>query len=251
MSVKTNGKYNTVILALIISICLTASAFANTLTVKSANGKTVASVEENGTVKNENGSKIGLVDENGTVHNETGKTIGRIDKDGTIRNSNNSVCGKIESSTGIIQDHRDTLVGLLNKGTVINLSGKEVGSYSGNSLIKTAAVIFFFDNSSMLPCSAVSDAKVFIYDKAGNIKGSLVNNIINDSGNTKKASIDNNGCVKDAANNTIGTIAADGTVKNAGGQTVETFSPNDPNFMAKAIYTLVFTQVSADQSASL
>ncbi len=251
MSVEANVKNNKIILALIISLCLTASAFAETLTVKSANGKTVASVAANGTVKNENGSKIGSIDEKGIVKNATGKIIGRIDKDGTVKNSSNAVCGKIEAATGIIQDHRDTLVGLLNKGTIINISGKEVGSYSGSSLEHTAAVIFFFDNSSMLPCSAVSDAKVFIYDKAGNIQGSLTTNTISDSNNAKKASIDNNGCVKDLTNNVIGTIAGDGSVKDANGQTVETFSPKDPNFMAKAIYTLVFTQVSAAQSASL
>ena len=207
------------------------------------NSGLICKVLESGNIENVNGDKIGFFDREGRVFDVKGNVLGRIDKAGNVYANNNNLAGTFEYGTGIVQDHRGVLVGLLDsRGRIINLSGKEVGSFSAGSkeeITKTIAALFFFDDS-MLPCSAVNP-RIFIYDKMGNSKGSISQDgTIIDTDNNKKGYLDKNGFVKDSLNNNAGTLHADGTVKSAQGQVIEHFSPHDPNFIAKAVYTLLF-----------
>lgn len=251
---SNNIKNITLALTFVFSLLLGQAVLAEDTVVKSQKGL-IGSVHT-AVVKNAKSAQIGSIDTTGNVKDASGKVLGSIDKDGFVRKANNQIAGQVDYKTGVLMDHRNTLVGLLDsEGNIRNLSGAIVGSYSKNgenALMNTAAILFFFDNMSILPCSAVSEARVFIYNKTGVAEGFLqADGTINDKVNMKKGSLDIEGYVKDAFNNVSGKIESDGTVRSATGSVVETFSPQDPNFTAKAVYMLLFSNNSGNTSASL
>jgi hypothetical protein len=248
---QTIKTFKTAIITFAAALCLTAAAAASEVNINGMNGL-LGSVKDNGTALSAKGKTLGSIGADGTVKDASGKTLGSVDEKGFVRNADSRIAGRVELDNGLVSDHSNNLVGMLDsEGNIRNISGKEVGSYSAGSLKTAAAYLFFFDEMTLLPCSAVAAPKVFVYDKTGSAKGFIeADGTINDRLSMKKGTLDIDGSVRDAFDNAVGSIGADGTVKSASGQVVETFSPQDPNFMAKAVYTLLF-ETTGSASASL